>query len=96
MSSIITYGAVFITTADGAASMAANPSAGNIVSNTGQIIAAVVSVSPAGTIAFAPGAAVVTGLKIYADAQEGSISAGDVISRPCKTPRTRMNASEHG
>jgi len=81
MGTIVDFGAVVVTTADGAASMLANPSSVNILSSTGQVIAAAVSLSPAGTIAIAPGAAVVTGLKIVADVQGGNtISGGDILS----------------
>ena len=72
---------IIITTADGLASISSDPAPMNIISSSGQILTAIVSRSPAGTIAIAPGAAVVTALKITSDVQSGgSISPGDVIS----------------
>ena len=78
---ILEYGAIFITVADSSVSLENDSSPINVLSNIGQIITAVFSKSQGGTIAFAPGAAVVTTGKIITDAQNGqTISAGDILS----------------
>jgi hypothetical protein len=78
---ILERGAIIITVADSSVSLENDSSPINVLSNIGQIITAVFSKSPGGTIAFAPGAAVVTTGKIITDAQNGqTISAGDILS----------------
>ncbi len=75
------FGAIIITGADSSVSVINDSSPINVLSNSGQVIVAVFSRSPGGTIAFAPGAAVITIGKIITDAQNGqTISAGDILS----------------
>ena len=64
---VLTYGAALVTGVDSGVSIAGDRTPVNIISNTGQIIAAYFSPIPGATIAIAPGAAIMTFARIRAN-----------------------------
>ena len=78
----VEYGAVFVTTADASSSVVKDSSPINVLSNGGQVVTGIASLTgPAGTIATAPAALTLTTGKIITDAKNGdAISSGDILS----------------
>jgi hypothetical protein len=78
---VLTYGAAIVTGADSGLAIAGDRTPINVLSNTGQMIAAYFSPFPGASIAVAPGAAIMTFGKIYTDSSSGvTISPGDILS----------------